>query len=59
MRMNYQQNAAAAARFWFTESATQLNSASSSCSINNNLSQNDESELQNYWEEEQTSISED
>ena len=57
MKMNYQQDAAAAARFQFVESATQLNSASSSCSINDNLSWNDESESQNYQKEKQTSIS--
>ena len=35
----------------------QLNSASVSCLIDDNLSQNDESESQNYWKKEQTSIS--
>ena len=37
MKMNYQQDTAAAARFQFTEFAMQLNSASAFCSIDSNL----------------------
>ena len=56
IKINHQQNAAAAARFWSVKSAMQLNSASVSCLIDDNLSWNDESKFWNYWKKKQTSI---